>query len=42
VVATDRSSKRGLPDAADAEALLATGLYRVVQLDDALLNAIPG
>jgi hypothetical protein len=42
VVATDLSSKRGLPDAADAAALLATGLYRVVQLDDALLNSIPG
>jgi hypothetical protein len=41
VIATDLSSKTGIPDGVDAQALLATGLYKNVKLDDALINAIP-
>jgi len=41
IIATDLSSKTGMPDAADANALLATGLYKGVQLTDTLLNSIP-
>lgn len=42
VVASDLSGKRGLPDAADAAALIETGLYKEVHLTDELLNEIPG
>ena len=41
VIAADLSSKRGLPDAADAGALLATNQYVKVALTDQLINAIP-
>lgn len=50
VVAANLSYKRGIPDGADAAALIATGLYKVMDGQDgrpapltpALLNAIPG
>lgn len=42
IIASDLSHKQGLPSAADAQSLLATGLYKSVTLDDALINAIPG
>lgn len=41
VIATDLSSKTGIPDAADAQALLNTGQYQVVHLTDQLINIIP-
>lgn len=41
VIAADLSSKRGIPDAADASNLIATGLYKAVKLDDVLIDAIP-
>lgn len=42
VIAADLSSKRGIPDAADAQQLLATNLYHQVTLDATLVDAIPG
>lgn len=41
VVATDLTSKRGLPDPEDAASLQATGLYREAKLTDAFLAQIP-
>jgi hypothetical protein len=48
IVATDLSSKTGIPDAADAGVLIGTGLYKVMdgqagrpKFTDVLLNAIP-
>jgi hypothetical protein len=41
VIATDLSSKTGIPDAQDAQTLLKTGLYTNVSLTDQLLAAIP-
>jgi hypothetical protein len=41
VIAADLSTKVGMPDAADAQALLKTGLYTVVTLTDALIASIP-
>jgi NlpC/P60 family len=41
VIAADLSTKTGMPDAADAQALLKTGLYTVVTLTDALIASIP-
>lgn len=42
VIATDLSSKKGIPDAADATMLLNTGLYHEVILDALLVASIPG
>ena len=42
IIAADLSSKRGLPDAPDAVSLQSTGLYKIVELSDELLAAIPG
>lgn len=42
VVAADLSHKQGIPDGQDAGALLASGLYKVVQLSDEMLALIPG
>lgn len=41
VVATDLSSKTGIPDGADAGALIRSGLYTTVALSDQMLNDIP-
>lgn len=41
VVATDLSSKTGIPDGADAGALIKSGLYTTVTLSDQMLNDIP-
>ena len=41
VVAADLSSKTGIVNGQDAGALIATGQYIVVKLDDAEINAIP-
>ncbi len=42
VIAADLSHKQGMPDPGDAARLLATGVYKPVQLTDQLINAIPG
>jgi hypothetical protein len=41
VIAADLSSKTGIPDGADAAALLATGQYLPIKLTDLMLSAIP-
>jgi GH25 family lysozyme M1 (1,4-beta-N-acetylmuramidase) len=41
VVSADLTTKRGLPDAADAGALIGSGLYKDVKLTDQLINSIP-
>lgn len=41
VIATDLSSKTGMPDGADAAALLETNQYITVKLTDQLINDIP-
>lgn len=41
IVATDLSSKTGIPDANDAQTLLNTHNYQTITLSDALLNIIP-
>jgi hypothetical protein len=41
VIAADLSHKVGIPDGADAAALLNTGLYRTAKLSDQMINDIP-
>lgn len=41
VIASDLTTKKGLPDSADGVALQGSGLYKVVTLEDAFIDSIP-